>query len=236
MLKIIPAIDLIGGQNVRLSQGDYQTKRLMDRTPVEAIDFYQSCDRVARIHIVDLIGAKAKEAREMDLIASLAKRSPLPLEIGGGIRDQATLDAYDRQGLAYFILGTAAIKDVAWLAQMTESYPGRIFVGLDAREDRIFINGWTEDSGLTLGDYLPQVEDLDLAGLIYTDIDRDGMKKGPNLKRTASLRQATRHKVVASGGVRNLADLIDLENLGIEEAVVGKACNTDEFWRELGCK
>lgn len=233
MIKIVPAIDLIDGQNVRLRQGDYDQKSLMKRTPQEAISFYGQFKQVSRIHVIDLMAAKDKQAKEMSLVASLKQLTDLPLEIGGGLRDKSTIQAYADQGIEYFILGTKAIIDIAWLKEMVKIYPDRIFIGLDAKLDQIYINGWTEDSGLTVDEYLPELADLPLAGIIYTDINKDGMNQGPNFENTARINQLTQQKVVASGGVRNAADLKKLEALGIEEAIVGKACNTEEFWQDI---
>lgn len=126
MIKIIPAIDLIDGQNVRLRQGDYEQKFLMQRTPQEAIEFYGKFQQVTRIHIIDLIGAKAQETKEMKLISELKTLTDLPLQIGGGLRDAESIANYAKQGIDYFILGTGAIMDIEWLKQMTDLYPKRI--------------------------------------------------------------------------------------------------------------
>lgn len=233
MIKIVPAIDLIGGENVRLTQGDYDQKSLMRRTPEEALAFYEQFEQVSRIHLVDLIGARDKDTPELETIAALRKLSHLPMEVGGGLRDEAAIRAYEAQGIDYFILGTRAIMDLPWLEAMCEQFPGKIFVGLDARVNQIYVNGWTQDAGMTVDEYLPQVEALDLAGIIYTDIEKDGMGSGPNFENTARIHHLTRHPVVASGGVRNVADLKRLESLGISEAIVGKACNTPEFWEGI---
>lgn len=230
MIKIIPAIDLIDGQNVRLKQGDYREKSLMQRTPEQAIKFYSNFKQVARIHIIDLIGAKAKQSQEMQLISDLRKLTDLPLQIGGGLRNQETIAEYSKLGIDYFILGTRAIIDLDWLKQIAQQYPGKIFVGLDAKLNQIFINGWTEDSGFTVDQYLPLIEDLPLAGIIYTDINKDGMDQGPNFENTGRINSLTKHKVIASGGVRNKSDLDSLEKLGIAEAVVGKASHKPDFW------
>ena len=233
MIKIIPAIDLIDGQNVRLRQGDYEQKFLMQRTPQEAIEFYGKFQQVTRIHIIDLIGAKAQETKEMKLISELKTLTDLPLQIGGGLRDAESIANYAKLGIDYFILGSGAILDIEWLKQMTDLYPKRIFVGLDARIDQIFINGWTEDSGMTVDQYLPLIENFPLAGIIYTDINKDGMDQGPNFANTARINNLTSHKVIASGGVRNKDDLDRLFELGITEAVVGKAGHKPNFWDNI---
>lgn len=232
-MNIVPAIDLIEGENVRLSQGDYDKKTQMKRTPEQALDFYQSFESVTRIHIVDLMGALHQEVREENLIKELRSLSNIPLEIGGGLRSLESIERYQDMGVEYFILGTRAILDLPWLKAVVKKFPGKIFVGVDAKENDIYVNGWTENSGIVIDDYLKEIEDLDLAGIIYTDINKDGMGQGPNFDNTARINQLTQHKVIASGGVRNKADLDRLEALGIEEAIVGKASHTEAFWEDI---
>lgn len=232
-MKIIPAIDIIDGQNVRLKQGDYDQKSAMRRTPEEAIKFYSEYKQVARIHVVDLMGALKQKSLESNMINDLSKLTSLPLQIGGGLRTLETIDKYNDMGIEYFILGTKAIMDIEWLEEVTLKYPGKVFVGIDARENDIYINGWTENSGKTIDDYIKVIEQFDLAGIIYTDINKDGMGLGPNFENTARLNNMTKHKVVASGGVRNKTDLDELQKLGITEAIVGKASHNDEFWEAI---
>ena len=232
-MNIIPAIDLIDGESVRLVQGDYEQKSQMPRTPEEAIKFYGQYEQVKRIHVVDLIGAKEQAAKESNLVGELKKLTDIPLEIGGGIRNKETLDIYDELGIDYFILGTRAILEVDWLKEMVDFYPGRIFVGIDAKGEDIYVDGWTKDSGRQIDEYMAEIEPLEIAGVIYTDIAKDGMEAGPNVERTAQLQKSTKHVVVASGGVRHQADLDKLAANGIEEAIVGKAANTDTFWEGL---
>lgn len=232
-MKIVPAIDLIDGENVRLKQGDYDQKSLMKRSPEDTIKFYSQYDQVVRVHVVDLIGAKEQEAMETSMVEKLKEATDLPLEIGGGLRDMATIDRYAQMGVDYFILGTKAIMDVPFLKEASQKYPGRIFVGIDAKEEEIYIDGWTKPSGRFIEEYVAEIEDLDLAGIIYTDIAKDGMEAGPNVERTGAIQAMTRHKVVASGGVRHQEDLINLEEAGITEAIVGKAAHEESFWEGL---
>lgn len=232
-MNIIPAIDIIDGQNVRLTQGDYGKKTAMKRTPEEAIAFYSSFEQVARIHIVDLMGALKQGAQETTVIQKLKEKTDLPLQIGGGLRETETIEQYDAIGIDYFILGTRAIMDLDWLETVVSRFPGRIFVGVDARENDIYVNGWTENSGITIDDYLKKIELLDIAGIIYTDINKDGMNQGPNFENTQRINGLTRHAVIASGGVRSKDDLDRLETMGITQAIVGKASHSDEFWRDI---
>ncbi|MBZ6528124.1 1-(5-phosphoribosyl)-5-((5-phosphoribosylamino)methylideneamino)imidazole-4-carboxamide isomerase [Aerococcaceae bacterium DSM 111021] len=232
-MKIIPAIDLIDGQSVRLTQGDYSEKMIMPKTPQEAVEYYSQFPQVERIHVVDLIGAAEQKAVETSMIGELKKLTDLPLELGGGLRSLKVIQDYDELGIDYFILGSRAIMDVPWLKKIVAHYPGRIFVGIDAREEDIYVNGWKEKSGRQIVEYVEAIEDLDIAGIIYTDINRDGMEQGPNVERTAKLNQSTRHLVVASGGVRGQVDLSELEEAGVTEAIVGKAAQNDDFWKGL---
>lgn len=232
-MNIIPAIDIIEGQNVRLTQGDYGKKTAMKRTPEEAIAFYSSFEQVARIHIVDLMGALKQGAQETTVIQKLKEKTDLPLQIGGGLRETETIEQYDAIGIDYFILGTRAIMDLDWLETVVSRFPGRIFVGVDARENDIYVNGWTENSGITIDDYLKKIEPLDIAGIIYTDINKDGMNQGPNFENTQRINGLTRHAVIASGGVRSKDDLDRLKTMGITQAIVGKASHSDEFWRDI---
>ncbi len=232
-MRIVPAIDLIDGESVRLTQGDYDTQKKMPRQPEEALRFYEQFDQVSRIHVVDLIGAKEQMAMESSRLGELRKITHLPLEIGGGLRTTETIQNYDALGIDYFIVGTRAILDITWLKKIVSLYPGRIFVGIDAKGEDIYIDGWTRHSNRQIDEYVREIEDLDLAGIIYTDIAKDGMESGPNIERTKALQEATRHKIVASGGVRHQEDLDRLEEAGIQEAIVGKAANTDEFWEGL---
>lgn len=232
-MKIIPAIDLIDGQSVRLSQGDYDEKIIMPKTPKEAVMYYSQFPQVSRIHVVDLIGAAEQESVEAPLIGQIKKLTNIPLELGGGLRSLETIELYDDLGIDYFILGSRAILDVPWLIDVVEKYPGRIFVGIDARGEDIYVNGWKENSQRQIEEYVKEIESLNLAGIIYTDINKDGMEQGPNVNRTAQLNDSTRHLVVASGGVRGQADLKQLEAAGITEAIVGKAAQNDSFWKGL---
>lgn len=232
-MKIVPAIDLIDGDSVRLTQGDYDTQTKMPRQPEEALRFYEQFNQVSRIHVVDLIGAKEQRAMESSRLGELRDLTDLPLEIGGGLRTTETIQDYDALGIDYFIVGTRGILDIAWLKEIVSLYPGRIFVGIDARGEDIYVDGWTRHSNRQINEYTREIEGLDLAGIIYTDIAKDGMEAGPNVERTQALQEFTRHKVVASGGVRHQEDLDRLEEAGIEEAIVGKAANTDEFWEGL---
>lgn len=233
MIELWPAIDLIGGQSVRLTQGDYDTSRPMERTPKEAIAYYRQFDAVKRIHLVDLIGARDKTPMETALIGELIKASRLPVEIGGGIRTKETIEAYFDLGADYLIIGTRGLQDPDWLAEMARAYPGRLYLGLDAKGTEVAVNGWLEVINATIFDIAQKVENLPLGGIIYTDIRKDGRMAGPSFELTGQLAKSSRLPVIASGGVRSKADIDELERLGAFAAIVGKAANTAAFWEDF---
>lgn len=233
MIEIWPAIDLIDNKNVRLTEGDYATKEEMKRTPEEAIAFYNRYPQVTRIHIVDLMGAIKKQPTSSSYIERLLKRSTVPIEIGGGIRSEKTIQYYLEAGASYVIVGTKGLQDREWLTKMTTRYPGKIYLGLDAKGDKVALNGWTEVSEQTIYEVAESVNELSLGGIIYTDTSKDGKMAGPNVELTGALVRLSKHPITASGGIRSLKDIKQLEKAGVAAAIVGKAANTDAFWEGL---
>lgn len=233
MIEIWPAIDLINSKSVRLTEGAYETQQEMARTPEEAIAFYSTFRQVTRVHIVDLMGALHQQPQEMDLIGKLIQQSSLPVEIGGGIRSEETIRSYFSKGAAYVIIGTRGLQDLSWLGDMCAKFPQSIYLGLDAKQDQVAVNGWTEPGKQTIYDVVKAVEDIALGGIIYTDISRDGKLGGPNVELTGKLAHMSRHPVTASGGIRDIKDIRELEAVGVAAAIVGKAANTQAFWEDL---
>lgn len=233
MIELWPAIDLINNQSVRLTEGDYATKELMPRTPQEAIAYYNQFDQVKRIHIVDLMGALHQKPAEDTFIKELIQVSERPIEIGGGIRSKESIDYYLENGASYVIVGTRGLQDINWLTEMTHLYPGKIYLGLDAKKDQVAVNGWTESVDRTIFDVASQTASLPLGGIIYTDISKDGKMQGPNFELTKQLVSSTPHPVTASGGIRSLKDIRQLEEAGVKAAIVGKAANTEAFWEGI---
>lgn len=233
MIELWPAIDLINNQSVRLTEGDYDTKELMPRTPQEAIAYYNQFDQVKRIHIVDLMGALHQKPAEDTFIKELIQVSQRPIEIGGGIRSKESIDYYLENGASYVIVGTRGLQDINWLTEMTHLYPGKIYLGLDAKKDQVAVNGWTESVDRTIFDVASQTASLPLGGIIYTDISKDGKMQGPNFELTKQLVSSTPHPVTASGGIRSLKDMRQLEEAGVKAAIVGKAANTEAFWEGI---
>ncbi|CAL27543.1 1-(5-phosphoribosyl)-5-((5-phosphoribosylamino)methylideneamino)imidazole-4-carboxamide isomerase [Staphylococcus carnosus] len=233
MIEVWPAIDLIDSTSVRLTEGDYETKEAMSRTAEEAIEFYSRYNCVTRIHVIDLIAAKQQTPLETNYIEQLVGLTQLPFEVGGGIRTLETIETYFDKGIQNVIIGTKGIQDPEWLKTVAEKYPGRIYISVDAYIDEIKVNGWLEDTGLNLFDYVQQIDSAPLGGIIYTDISKDGKLEGPNFELTAKLAASTKLPVIASGGIRSKEDLERLEKAGVAVAIVGKAANTQSFWEGL---
>ena len=233
MIELWPAIDLIDGKSVRLTEGDYDTSQPMPRTPEQAIRFYQSFPQVKRIHLVDLMVALKAGPTEMETLAELIRLSELPVEIGGGIRSRETIEAYFKLGADFLIIGTKGLKDPKWLKEMAEAYPGKLYLGLDAKGTEVAVNGWTESIGATIFEVAEEAGRMPLGGIIYTDIRKDGRMAGPSFELTGELAGRCALPVIASGGVRSRLDIEKLEQLGVHAAIVGKAANTDRFWEEF---
>lgn len=233
MIEIWPAIDLIDSTSVRLTEGKYDSQESMPRTAEEAISFYSQFKQVSRIHVIDLIGAKNQQPTESDYIEQLVGLTELPIEVGGGIRTIDTIQSYFDKGISYIIVGTKGIQDLTWLAEVSRQFPNKIYLSVDAYVEEIKLNGWIDDAGLNLFDFVKQIDHLPLGGIIYTDISKDGKMEGPNFELTGKLVQSTRLPVVASGGIRNTDDIEQLNQLNVHAAIVGKAANTDAFWEGL---
>ncbi|GAA6826606.1 1-(5-phosphoribosyl)-5-((5-phosphoribosylamino) methylideneamino)imidazole-4-carboxamide isomerase [Helicobacter pylori] len=233
MIKLWPAIDLINATSVRLTEGKYDSEEKMARSAEESITYYSKFDCVDRIHIVDLIGAKQQTSVEQDYIKTLRTLTTKPIEVGGGIRTLETIKSYFNQGIDYCIVGTKAIQDLDWLAQVAQQFPNRIYLSVDAYKQAIKINGWEQDAQLDLFDLVETISHLPLGGLIYTDISKDGRLAGPNFEITGKLVQQTDIPIVASGGIRDQDDIKKLDALHVSAAIIGKAAHNPQFWEGL---
>ncbi len=221
-MVIIPAIDLIGGQCVRLIQGQYNRKITYKDDPVEqAREFH--ADGAAWLHIVDLDGAKAGRPVNTKTISAIAGLGLLKVEVGGGIRDEASIRQLLDAGVTRVIIGTKAVSDFAWFSRMARQFQGRLVLGLDARGDTVATHGWIEGSTQTLLEFAAQADELPLAAIIYTDISKDGMLSGPNIERTRALVKAVKTPVVASGGVKEADDIRRLKPIGVAGVIVGRS-------------
>lgn len=221
-MYIIPAIDLIDGQCVRLIQGQYDRRINYQSDPVrQAEDFI--IDGAQWLHIVDLEGAKEGQPVNTQSIADIASLGKLKIEVGGGLRSEDSIRKLFDIGVERAIIGTKAISNYGWFMEMVEKFPRRIVLGLDARGAKIATQGWLADSSETVLDFAKKAATLPLAAIIYTDISKDGMMAGPNIERTKTLVEAVDLPVVASGGVSTVEDIMNVAQIGAAAAIVGRS-------------
>jgi len=220
---LYPAIDLKDGQCVRLRRGDMADATVFNDDPAgQARAFAQA--GFEWLHCVDLNGAFAGKSINEDAIVSIRAAVDLPIQLGGGLRDRASIDRWLARGIARVILGTAAVRDPALVRETARAYPGRIVVGIDARDGMVAVEGWAETSSLTAHELARRFEDAGVAAIVFTDIARDGTGTGVNVEATAALADAVRIPVIASGGAAGLDDIRRLSaHPKIAGAVLGRA-------------
>ena len=221
-MEIIPAIDLIDGQVVRLLQGDYSKQKSYSVSPLDAASTFEK-EGASYLHVVDLDGARSGKPENSPVISMLCRNTDLKIEIGGGIRSEAQILSYLEAGVNRVILGTVAVTDPVFTKEMIRRYAARIAIGIDARDGMVAINGWEEKSSVPAEVLARQMYDLGVSSVIYTDISRDGAMHGVNLPAYASLRKLSGLEIIASGGVTDLDDIRALRDLGIDGAIIGKA-------------
>ena len=239
-MKIFPAIDIKDKKCVRLVKGDFDNKTEYEISPVEQARKYKD-HGFKNLHIVDLDGALTGEAVNLDIIQDIVNKFDLKVEIGGGIRDFESIKKYTDAGVEKVILGSAAIKDKNFLKEACEKFSNKIALGLDAKDGYLSVSGWKENSNQLTLDYLEEVNEYGASRLIYTDINRDGMKKSPNFEETAKVANISNCPVIISGGVSSIDDIKkakELNNSNIEGIIVGKAIydgdiKLEELVREL---
>jgi phosphoribosylformimino-5-aminoimidazole carboxamide ribotide isomerase len=221
-MYIIPAIDLRDGKCVRLIQGQYNRQITYQDDPVEQAREFSSAG-AQWLHIVDLDGAKVGRPVNTDTISAIAALGQFKIEVGGGLRDETSIKQLLDIGVERIIIGTKAVSDFEWFSRMAEKFSGKIVLGLDARGSTVATHGWTQDSPQHLLEFATEAAKLPLAGIIYTDITKDGMMTGPNFERTKALVQTVKVPVIASGGVRELSDIKKLAELGAEAVIIGRS-------------
>jgi len=220
---LYPAIDLKDGQCVRLLRGDMAQATVFGHDPAAQAAKFQAAG-CEWLHLVDLNGAFAGAPVNAAAVEAILARVTVPCQLGGGIRDMATIEAWLKRGLARVILGTVAVENPALVRQAARAFPGRVAVGIDARQGLVATKGWATATDVQAADLARRFEDAGVAALIYTDIDRDGAMSGPNIDATAALARAVTIPVIASGGVSSLADLAALRATGvIAGAISGRA-------------
>jgi phosphoribosylformimino-5-aminoimidazole carboxamide ribotide isomerase len=222
-MKIFPAIDIKDKKCVRLVKGDFNNKTEYEMSPVEQAREYKDYG-FKNLHIVDLDGALTGETVNLDIIQSIVSKFDLKVEIGGGIRSLDSIQKYIDYGVEKVILGSAAIKDLNFLKEACEKFPDKIALGLDAKDGYLSVSGWKEKSNQMTLDYLKKVNDYGVSRLIFTDINRDGMKQSPNFDETIKVADMSNCPVIISGGVSSLDDIKQAKNLkNVEGIIVGKA-------------
>jgi len=228
IMQVIPAIDLRGGHCVRLHQGDFDQETIFGDDPAAMAARWES-EGATRIHLVDLDGAKAGHPIHVEAVRQIVARVGVPCQLGGGIRDEATIAAWLEAGIERIVVGTQALRDPEWFGHMARAYPDRLLLGLDARDGLVAAQGWLETSGTEALMLARRFDSLPIAGIIYTDIARDGTLEGPNLPATRALAEAVRSPVIASGGVGTLEDLVRLADLPIAGCIIGRALYDGRF-------
>jgi phosphoribosylformimino-5-aminoimidazole carboxamide ribotide isomerase len=203
---LFPAIDLKDGVCVRLEQGDVARMTVFNRDPAEQAHIFET-EGFEYLHMVDLDGAFAGKPINATAVERILETVTIPIQLGGGIRDTATVEAWLEQGITRVIIGTAAVRDPPFVKQAARDFPGRVAVGLDARDGKVAVQGWAESSDMSALDIARRFEDAGVAAIIYTDIARDGLLTGLNLDATIALAQAVDIPVIASGGLASIEDV-----------------------------
>jgi phosphoribosylformimino-5-aminoimidazole carboxamide ribotide isomerase len=222
---LFPAIDLKNGEAVRLQQGDMARATVFSRDPAAQARAFAE-QGFTYLHLVDLDGAFAGKPVNAAAVERILAAVKIPVQLGGGIRDRATIDAWLSKGIARVIIGTAAVRDPALVKAAARVYPGRVAVGLDARDGQIAVEGWSKTAALSALDLARRFEDAGVAAIVYTDVNRDGMLGGLNLDATIALAKAISLPVIASGGLASLADvraLLEPRAQKLEGAIAGRA-------------
>ena len=221
-MLIIPAIDLKDGRCVRLQQGDMNTATVFGDDPV-AMAKHWAAQGARRLHIVDLNGAVAGRPKNEKVIREMIKAvgDALPIQLGGGIRDLDTIESYIDAGVTYVVIGTAAVKNPGFLSDASYAFPGHIIAGLDAKDGKVAVEGWSKMTGHDVVDLAKKYEEYGVEALIYTDIGRDGMMTGINIEATFKLAQATKTPIIASGGLHSIKDVQAICARLVPEGVIG---------------
>ncbi|WP_300299894.1 1-(5-phosphoribosyl)-5-[(5-phosphoribosylamino)methylideneamino]imidazole-4-carboxamide isomerase [Ferrovibrio sp.] len=226
-LNLYPAIDLKNGECVRLQQGDMDRVTVFNHDPAAQAKQWQDAG-FQYLHLVDLDGAFAGKPANAEAVQAIRKAVTLPIQLGGGIRDEATIERWLNAGITRVILGTVAVRNPDLVKAAARRWPGRVVVGIDARSGRVAVEGWAEASDLDAIDLARKFVDAGVAAIVYTDIDRDGLLKGVNVAATAAMARAVPIPVIASGGLAGIEDVIALKKeaangAAIDGAILGRA-------------
>jgi phosphoribosylformimino-5-aminoimidazole carboxamide ribotide isomerase len=218
---VLPAIDLLGGKAVRLTQGRYDQVTVFDDDPVARARAWRG--QASLLHVVDLEGAREGRPVQHDVVRAIVEAFEGPVQVGGGVRTRESFTACLGLGAARVVLGSAAVSDPQLVRALATEHPGRVVIAVDARDGLVAVDGWTQATKVRATDLVRSLADAPLAGVLYTDVARDGMRTGPNVEATAELAGCTTVPIIASGGVGSLEDLRVLSSRGISACIVGRA-------------
>jgi phosphoribosylformimino-5-aminoimidazole carboxamide ribotide isomerase len=227
---VIPAVDLLGGKAVRLHQGRYDAVTVYDEDPPARARGWRG--KVPWLHVVDLEGARDGRPVQRDVVRAVIDAFGAGVEVGGGVRTRESFEEYLALGARRVVLGSAAVKDAALVRSLATEHPGVVVLAVDARDGFVAVDGWTQPTRVRATDLVKSFADVPLAGVLYTDVARDGTRAGPNLEATAELAQQTPVPIIASGGVGSLDDLRALSARGITSCIVGRAIYDGTFTLE----
>jgi len=221
-MEIWPAIDLRGGQCVRLQQGDYNRETVFGDDPVAVARGFVA-DGGRHLHLVDLDGARDGKLVNLEVVRTIVKAVDIPCELGGGVRDESAIRTLLEAGLSRVVVGTKALREPEWFREMCHKFPNRLALGIDARGGMVATHGWLETSDVSAVAMARQFSDEPIAALIYTDIATDGMLQGPNLAAMSEMAAAVSLPVIASGGVSSAVDVARLTETGVAGVIIGRA-------------
>ncbi len=239
-MKIFPAIDIKDKKCVRLIKGDFQNKTEYETSPVEQAGKFKDCG-FKNLHIVDLDGALTGKIVNLDIIKEIVSKYDFKIEVGGGVRNMESVKQYIDVGVEKVILGSGAIKNKEFLKDACKKFKNKIALGLDAKNGKLSVHGWKENLNIKTIDFIKEVNNFGVGRIIYTDINRDGMKMGPNFEETVKIAEISNCPVIISGGVSSIKDIKkakDLNNKQIEGIIIGKAIydgdiKVDELVKEI---
>ena len=221
-LRVIPAIDLLGGRCVRLFKGDFEQVTTYEEEPLQRVQGYQSAG-ASRIHVIDLDAARDQSFTNYQKVEEIVHYTGVEVQVGGGIRNQAMAEQWFDRGASHVIVGTVAAEDPDEVRRWASLWPGRVYVAIDAREGSVATHGWERTGTMSIDDVIGGFTEVPLAGFIYTDIDRDGTLEGPNPEALRKVVEASPHPVIVSGGISNLEHVRAIGETGADGAIIGKA-------------
>ena len=222
MAMVIPAVDIRGGRCVRLREGRADAETVYFDDPLEAARLWASAG-ARLIHVVDLDGAFEGQPVNFGLVAEIARALEVPVEVGGGVRSEETVERYLGAGVERVVIGTQALREPGWFAALCRRFPGRVVAGVDARGGKVVVEGWAETSQVDAIEFARRLDEARPRAIIFTDVATDGTMKGPNLRALERLLEAVATPVVASGGIASLEDVRRVAALGAEGMIIGKA-------------